>query len=60
MATREMSGLDKVRFAIGAFCATCIGAALPSFCLVFGEMIDGVADTGSSNGSDGEFNSLQK
>jgi len=55
-----MSGLDKVRFAIGAFCATSIGAALPSFCLVFGEMIDGVADTGSSNGSDGEFNSLQK
>lgn len=38
--------------------ASLLGAALPAFCLIFGEMIDGVADTGSSDGDDEQFNSL--
>jgi ATP-binding cassette subfamily B (MDR/TAP) protein 1 len=28
--------------------------------LFFGEMIDGVADTGAANGEEDEFNALQK
>lgn len=36
-----------------------MGAALPGFCLVFGEMIDGVADTGSSSGEDEMFDNLK-
>ena len=60
MIARERSSIDCIKLMIGAFAATCIGAALPAFCLVFGEMIDGVAGTGSSDGDEGEFNALQK
>lgn len=57
---RHMSTADTLKFATGCFTSAMLGAALPAFCLVFGEMIDGVADTSSSNGNDSEFNALQK
>lgn len=61
MVTRERSTSDLIMFSIGIFAATVVGAALPAFCLIFGEMIDGVAGTGADNGAeDGEFNALQK
>lgn len=52
MVSRERSGSDTIKFCIGAFAASSLGAALPAFCLVFGEMIDGVADTGNANGGE--------
>ena len=58
MVARERSTSDLVKFIIGATMASSLGAALPAFCLVFGEMIDGVADTGSSDGDDEQFNNL--
>jgi hypothetical protein len=58
MVARERSTSDQVKFLIGATMASLLGAALPAFCLIFGEMIDGVADTGSSDGDDEQFNSL--
>ena len=58
MVSRERSGTDLAKFCVGAFAASALGAALPAFCLVFGEMIDGVADTGSSNGDEEQFNAL--
>lgn len=58
MIARERSTSDLVKFSIGAVMASLLGAALPAFCLVFGEMIDGVANTGSSDGDEEQFNSL--
>ena len=58
MVARERSTSDLVKFIIGATMASSLGAAHPAFCLVFGEMIDGVADTGSSDGDDEQFNNL--
>jgi len=52
MIARERSTSDKVKFMIGATMASLLGAALPAFCLVFGEMIDGVASTGASDGDE--------
>jgi hypothetical protein len=53
-----MSTGDAIKFFIGCFSSFLLGAALPGFCLVFGQMIDGVADTGTSDGDEEEFNSL--
>jgi ABC-type multidrug transport system fused ATPase/permease subunit len=58
MVKRNMDGGDAVRFAIGSFCAVAMGAGLPGFTLFFGEMIDGIGETGASDGA--QFNSLQK
>ena len=52
MIARERSTSDKVKFMLGATMASLLGAALPAFCLVFGEMIDGVASTGASDGEE--------
>jgi ABC-type multidrug transport system fused ATPase/permease subunit len=58
MIKRNMDGGDVVKFSIGIFSASLMGAALPGFTLFFGEMIDGIAETDASGGSD--FNALQK
>ena len=60
MIKRERSTNDFIKLVIGLITATLMGAALPGFCLVFGNMIDGVATTGSSDGDEDEFNALQK
>jgi hypothetical protein len=40
LVNREMSCMDALLFWSGNFCALAFGAALPSFSLFFGEMID--------------------
>ena len=60
MVKREMSTVDYIQFVVGAIASLGVGAALPAFCMYFGKMIDGVADTGAANGDDEQFNSLQK
>ena len=53
---REMSGWDCFLFWSGNGCALIFGAALPSFSLFFGEMID---DLGSQMSDDNAFESLK-
>jgi len=60
MCKRERSTSDAIKFYIGNSAAILVGSALPGFCLVFGNMIDGVAGTGTSDGDADEFNALQK
>ena len=60
MVRREMSSCDAAKLFIGCFTSLVVGAALPGFSLVFGNMIDEVADTSSADGGEDEFNSLQK
>jgi len=56
MVKREAKTMDFVNLGIGSFCGILVGAALPGFSLVFGNMIDDVAVTTD----DDSFNSLQK
>ena len=60
MVTREMSTSDGIIFALGCTTAATVGASLPGFSLVFGEMIDDVASTGANNGDEDSFSQLQK
>jgi hypothetical protein len=53
----DLSKGDLINFIIGGTASLLVGAALPGFCLFFGKMIDGVADTGADTN---EFNALQK
>jgi len=56
MVKREATTGDYIKLAFGSFSGILVGAALPAFSLVFGNMIDDVAVTED----DDSFNSLQK
>jgi hypothetical protein len=43
MVGRESSVADKIKFCVGNFAAIVVGAALPGFMVIFGEMVDGIA-----------------
>jgi hypothetical protein len=60
MVARERSTTDLIKFILGLIAATGIGASLPAFCLIFGEMIDGVAGVEADDDSGDGFNALQK
>lgn len=56
MVGRNAETSDYLRLTAGMFMSVLLGAALPGFCLIFGEMIDGVAETSD----DDSFNALQE
>lgn len=53
MVSRYASTSDLTLFYIGTTCSIGFGAALPAFCLLFGEMIDGVAASNDTSGFEG-------
>ena len=61
LINREMSCSDRVLFCSGNFCALIFGAALPSFSLFFGEMVDNLGSQKQSPESafeDLKFNAI--
>lgn len=60
MITRFMDGKDQIKLIGGLFGSALFGAALPAFCLLFGNMIDGVGQTGADTSSESSgFDQLQ-
>ena len=49
MCNRYMSGADRVKFYSGLLASLLFGGSLPAFCLLFGDMIDGVGQTGADS-----------
>ena len=47
MAFKFADGKDKCLFFFGIMCSLLFGAAMPAFCLLFGEMVDGVGGVNS-------------
>lgn len=45
MVYRYMDGSDQIKFYAGFFASVLFGGSLPAFCLLFGDMIDGVGNT---------------
>ena len=61
LVNREMSCMDALLFWSGNLCALAFGAALPSFSLFFGEMIDNLGSqkqTPDSAFEDLKFNAI--
>ena len=56
MVGRNAETSDYLGLFAGMFMSMLLGAALPGFCLIFGNMIDGVAETSDDN----SFNALQE
>lgn len=46
MCYRYMDSLDQAKFISGLTASVLFGGSLPAFCLLFGDMIDGVGETG--------------
>jgi hypothetical protein len=60
MITRHMDCNDRIMLYLGNGGAMLFGASLPAFCLLFGNMIDGVGKAGAdSSKSSGGYDGLQ-
>ena len=61
MVSRYMDFEDKIYLGLGLFGAFFLGAAMPAFCLLFGDMVDGIGGSTASDGSQdvSQFQSLE-
>jgi len=51
MISRHADCRDYILFILGFTAATAFGAALPAFCLIFGNMIDELGEGASTGGT---------
>jgi ABC-type multidrug transport system fused ATPase/permease subunit len=47
--TRYSNNCDFIYLAFASFCSICFGAGMPGMCVLFGDMVDGIADTSSGD-----------